>query len=976
MTTHLSADALQRAVDVMDRLFAGRRDTYLSMTTGKRVIRKFSKQIWESHLSGDGMVGCYPLLVNGEGETVTRWACVDVDRDKHAPGTALHDASAIVARARHFDIPLHVEITKSRQVHLWAFFADWVPAWQVRAVLRMVFEECGVVETKAKGAGDDETFIHPTCDSMDGKETGSAIWMPLFGRNGPDRQVFVDDSGTPYANQTAYLESIEPITPKHLLSIVEANSLRREIIVPKRVPSPDGDSEKVPAGSLPGLTDAELHSLKKLPPVKAMLEAPERVGYHEWLAFMLHMVPFSNGNALVHRLSASDPTPGRYTYQGCEKQWFHALRLYADDTKQHGPRVSQLIIEHTRAGGRVDIIPLNWKYCVWRGGFARRKRIDGVEQEPMALSNFTMQIVAEEWEDDGEGGRQRHVVVKGMLAGGLPLPESSIPSEDWNNPSVWIPRIWGYKPVIHVPAHEVLRLVSLLHQSVAERIVYRFTGWTKGPSGAPVFLLPQGPITDNEEDRAHMMETSRVSVSDKIDGWFDLPESPSAQDVEGAYDWIETLLDAGDKQVTATLVAAQFLAPLFSTLKPNFNVWLYGKSGHYKSSALAASMNMWGPRFAYDSLPIGWSSSAKRLMDFAFEMRDLPVVIDDYRPETEEMRRSLSTLSYAVGNHQGRERMLRTGIAQGARPIRGLVISTGEDVPHGEGQTARWYIVGVRSNSLNKTQVEEVSRAGAQGLIAPAMRHYLSWLATRINDPEWVQRIRDYHRSLMTEERLTTRGHPRLPGQTAWVKVGLRLAVSSHPRGAWVNERMDRECDEALAKAGLERQAMSHESRLSHRFLNCVMHMVQCGVIRGHGEGISLPPEFRPELFGWRRTASFVPGDGPAEQWVPHFRDARPALQVAHSSGRWWVIIAGPAMLSEIRERYRVTEPITESSRAVAEALVADDYMYKAQDDSFTSELEVNGRRVYGWKIDATEMLRACGFGGPAKPVARPQGGE
>ena len=77
------------------------------------------------------------------------------------------------------------------------------------------------------------------------------------------------------------------------------------------------------------------------------------------------------------------------------------------------------------------------------------------------------------------------------------------------------------------------------------------------------------------------------------------------------------------------------------------------------------------------------------------------------------------------------------GSLRPAKPPRGLILSTGEDIPRGQSLRARGLFLELGPNDLNWQRLSECQQDAASGRYAMAMAGYLQWLAADYEtDPE------------------------------------------------------------------------------------------------------------------------------------------------------------------------------------------------------------------------------------------------
>lgn len=174
-----------------------------------QVKQPVTDQVFRRHIEGCQPYGVY-LLVDD------RIRAMAADFDTHDVIPVLE----FVTQARHYGIPAHIEISKSKGYHVWTFFEEpGVLARKARLVARHILTEIGQSRTE----------IFPKQDSLDTHvRHGSFIFAPLFGAMVPKgRTVFVqtDDPNQPQPDQWAFLERVRRVSAQHLDEIIELNEL-------------------------------------------------------------------------------------------------------------------------------------------------------------------------------------------------------------------------------------------------------------------------------------------------------------------------------------------------------------------------------------------------------------------------------------------------------------------------------------------------------------------------------------------------------------------------------------------------------------------------------------------------------------------------------------------------------------------------------------------------------------------------------
>lgn len=162
-------------------------------------------QVFASHLVGDVFVGLYPLLRDN--------SCHFLVADFDGPAAML-DALAYTKAARANDVPTGLEISQSgRGAHVWAFFADRIPAGTARAIGTALVHEAMVLRGSMDLRSYDRLF--PSQDVLPDGGFGNLIAAPLHGRRRQDGLTLFLDLGTlePYKDQWAFLSTLDRLTP-------------------------------------------------------------------------------------------------------------------------------------------------------------------------------------------------------------------------------------------------------------------------------------------------------------------------------------------------------------------------------------------------------------------------------------------------------------------------------------------------------------------------------------------------------------------------------------------------------------------------------------------------------------------------------------------------------------------------------------------------------------------------------------------
>lgn len=232
-STNLSTD---EKVALFRRLFRGRVDVYPvrweSKTTGKsgyapacgnewrpgicekprikcgdcghRLMLPVSDDVIFGHLAGKHTVGIYPLLQ----DDTCHLLAVDFDEAEWR-----EDARAFAQSCADLGVPVALEISRSGQgAHAWVFFLNSVSARDARRLGTAIITHTCARTRQLRLASYDRLF--PNQDTMPKGGFGNLIALPL--QKGPRENgysVFVDIELRPYADQWAFLSTVERMAP-------------------------------------------------------------------------------------------------------------------------------------------------------------------------------------------------------------------------------------------------------------------------------------------------------------------------------------------------------------------------------------------------------------------------------------------------------------------------------------------------------------------------------------------------------------------------------------------------------------------------------------------------------------------------------------------------------------------------------------------------------------------------------------------
>jgi hypothetical protein len=372
----------------------------------------------------------------------------------------------------------------------------------------------------------------------------------------------------------------------------------------------------------------------------------------------------------------------------------------------------------------------------------RRDRQGGID--PVALSNFVARIAEQTVLDDGQE-KSTEYVIESSVAGAT--DRFRVPAKQFAA-LAWIEERLGAQAIVEPGFQMRDRLraaIQYLSGSPPTTVEYRHVGWTE-IGGEPAYLTADGAI-----GAQGLHSGIHVDPPDALRA-LSIPVEPDPSMVRDAVKSSIEILALAPGRVMFPLYAALWRSVLGEV---DFAVALVGTTGEFKTSTAILMQQHFGAKFDAAHLPGNWSSTANALEEMAFLAKDVLAIVDDYAPQSSaEATRTLqsvaSRLFRNVGNRLGRQRMRADTSVRPMRRPRGLILSTGEDVPSGQSILARLMVLDVEKGDVRKDLLTAAQKCGAAGTYACAMGAFIRWLAPSFKSirESWATRIEGLDRSL------------------------------------------------------------------------------------------------------------------------------------------------------------------------------------------------------------------------------------
>jgi len=234
------------------------------------------------------------------------------------------------------------------------------------------------------------------------------------------------------------------------------------------------------------------------------------------------------------------------------------------------------------------------------------------------------------------------------------------------------------------------------------------------------------------------------------------------------------------------------------------------------------------------------------------------LVVDDFAPkgsshEVQRLHGVAERFIRAAGNNSGRGRLTCEGDLREYRPPRGLILSTGEDIPQGHSVRARLLTLEVTKGDVNLALLTKLQKCGDSGQLAQSIGGYIRWMA---QDYTARRAAFDEQVSALRAQCLQ-KGHARTPVLVANLHAGFQLFLDYALSAGAVDQPACCELADnfraALSRCVLAQddvQTAAEPTAVYFSLLKTALSTKQA-----HFASLSEGPPERHELWGWRRSS-------------------------------------------------------------------------------------------------------------------------
>ena len=309
-----------------------------------------------------------------------------------------------------------------------------------------------------------------------------------------------------------------------------------------------------------------------------------------------------------------------------------------------------------------------WPYSVKDGRMVLLREDKDGDVVSTVIADFTVTI-AEEIVSE-EGGVHLVLSGHGVRRGAF---RCEISGEDFGSDQrllALLTAATGGIDAIYSGMHKHLRpaIGKLTEGERPQRTRYFRTGWQD--DNCLSFLMPG------------MDDSTLISVPRQIAYEATKPGS----DIDSGLAALVNLAEAMQPALTAPILAALFMPPMLRLAglgNERVAIFIAGRTGSLKTSWAQTAMCLYGSGFASNDnlLKLGEGATRNAIMAFAAHAHDLPLLIDNYKPNTGNGKHDFVNLIHNILEGGDRKRSERSGALRDSKLIRCIPVVTGEDLP-------------------------------------------------------------------------------------------------------------------------------------------------------------------------------------------------------------------------------------------------------------------------------------------------------
>jgi hypothetical protein len=449
----------------------------------------------------------------------------------------------------------------------------------------------------------------------------------------------------------------------------------------------------------------------------------------------------------------------------------------------------------------------------------------GMGTHPVKLANFRARIVGEIKEDDGVETRRNYEMEVNLQGDTqrFAIPEGNFASMSWVGEHLGAKAIVA--PGFGLRDHTRAAIQELSVTEIGQRTVFAHSGWRKH-EGEWLYLHRGGAI-----GRAGATPDIKVQLPDCLAS-FKLPRPPKGATLRNAIRKSLHFLDIGPHRATFSTYAGVWR----SVQGPcDHSLFIAGPTGAGKTVIAALLQQHFGRGFDARHLPGSWMSTPNANEGLAFCAKDMLLTIDDFAPtgnrtDLARYHAAADRLLRAQGNLSGRSRMKPDSTLRATKAPRGLILSTGEDIPRGQSLRARIFALELSQDSLDWQRVTECQRFADSGMYSQVLSAFLCWLAAHYADVS-ERRIDKFVE--LREQAAGSEQHRKTPEIVANLQLGMDSFLRFARAVAAVSEKeaakLKDQCWNALGDAARAQHRHQKSEDPVVRFLQLMQSLLASG---------------------------------------------------------------------------------------------------------------------------------------------------
>jgi len=482
------------------------------------------------------------------------------------------------------------------------------------------------------------------------------------------------------------------------------------------------------------------------------------------------------------------------------------------------------------------------------------------------LANFDARIVAQITRDDGID-KTRSLVIEVEMANGNKLEEAEVPADEFANMN-WVMNKFGADPTIAagpIMKDHLRAAIQTLSTDKEYQYVYTHTGWRKVDDDW-LFLTMAGGLS---KDGLIQNVTVDLGVG-KLNN-YDVSAPPDGIELSDCIQASMKVASVLPERLGYPVFLLPYLSAFCEILELDFSVFLAGSTGVMKTAVAAIAQAHEGKGFNERNLPGNWISTGNALEKSAYLAKDMIFVVDDFVPgaaqDANATHRLADRLLRGQGNRAGRARMNRDRSLQAEYFPRGLIVSTGEEVPRGSSLRGRMLILEINKGDVDTSILTELQKYATQGALMGAKSGFVRWLAPKMD--ELKQTLPSQKNERRNEIRQSSRGHSRTSGILACLMVTLDLfcEYATEVRCLTDEEAANfrKEGCKHILDTGRDQDEVQNEEKSSRRFLELLNAVLLSEEAHLASFTDDVPPP-NPTRWGWREITVGT-GDNERTDW-------------------------------------------------------------------------------------------------------------